>query len=104
MRDGSGFKLTDSSLTTFIGINRLAMSAVSGAEPVSPAQEKRKAPANVLAQLVHSVRYEKRDFNGSEGGIRTPCILVRYFIGMSGLVLTVSNRHSSRRAYGGHSP
>jgi hypothetical protein len=58
-------------------------------EPVSPARE-HESYLNILEQLVHSVRCEYCVSQESKGGARTPFIFVRYFIGMSGLVVGVS--------------
>jgi hypothetical protein len=62
------------------------VSTVSGAKPVSPALEQEPHP-NILEQLVHSVLREYCVSHGSKGGPRTPFIFVRYFIGMSGLLV-----------------
>lgn len=71
-------------LTAFVRINRLAVSTVSAVGHVSSIRE-HKFSANILEQLVHSVRCERFVSGGNQGGGRTPFIFIGYFIGMSGL-------------------
>jgi len=72
------------SLTAFVGINRLAVSTISGVETVSPAREQ-GLHADILAQSTHSVWRESYVSHWNGGIVRTPFILVRYFVGMSRL-------------------
>ena len=58
-------------------------------KPISPTQEHELYP-NILEQLAHSVLREYSVSRGSKGGVRTPFIFVRYFIGMSSLLVGVS--------------
>lgn len=81
-------------LTALVRIDRLAMSAIAGVRLISSARE-RGLRADILEQLAHSGQSKYCVSHGGKDRVHTPFISVRYFIGMSSLLVDVSGSSSA---------